>query len=641
MGGPVIAPKGSAKVHHFIGLDGEGVGRRPHEYTFLGAADAKGKVYLQVNTPSTVQAFKALVSLPRNATLVAFSFGYDLTKILADLPNEAIYLLFRPELRQRWHFGQRRIVTDPVRWKGWSLDWCAGRFTVKNQASGRKAVIWDLFKFFACSFVSALETWQAAPPEAIARIKAMKDQRSEFESLDSKAVNDYCLEECRYLAELAARLYDAHIAAGLQLKGFYGAGSTGAALLRKLDVQGHMNDGPEEMRAALAGAFYGGRFEISRCGVVKGRAWNYDISSAYPYQCTRLPCLSCGHWTEVRTEKKALRCRAAIVKVEVAIDPNEPWGPLPFRSPKGEISYPHSCTTWVWASEYQAAKRLFPDGITFVGAWALSGDCECGRPYPLAAISEVYRERVRLGKEGQGLALKLGANSVYGKFAQSIGTPQFQSWVWAGMITAGCRAQMLDMLGLVTDRSQVLMIATDGIVSRERIDPPKPWDTGTFDLKKPLGGWEEKPYPKGVVLLRPGVYFPLEPSPEEMAGIRARGIGRRTMVEHYRDAQLAIEQGREGHQFPSVSRFVGAVSGIWLTPSGQYVRSEDYGEWVEREIKLSFSPLPKRENGFKLRDYGGFETTPYTPALISPEAAELAREGNELYEQRDGDYEPY
>lgn len=629
------------KKHTFLGIDGEGVGRRPHIYTFLGGADRDGTVYLRASYPTTSEALKALLDIPRKFTVVSYSFHYDLTKILVDLPDESLYKLFRPDTRQRWHFGSRRLITDPVTWKGFALDWCAGRFTVKGLRSKRKTVVWDIFKFFAMAFVKTLKLWKSAPPEVIERIEGMKNQRADFDKLTPAEVNAYCLDECKFLAETAHRLYDAHCEAGLKLKGFYGAGSTSAALLTKLDVKDHRNDGPEEMRHALASAFFGGRFEISRRGTVKGKVYNYDISSAYPYQCTRLPCLACGTWKQTRSERVALKARAAVVHCEVDISPTEPWAPLPFRTGQGEIAFPHACRTHVWQSEFAAAKRLFGKGVHFRSAWYLSGPCVCGRPYPLAEIAKVYRERVKLGKEGKGIVLKLGSNGAYGKLAQSIGTPMFQSWVWAGMITGGCRAQMLDMIRLAKDRRSILQIATDGIQTTERLTPPKPWDTGTYDLEKPLGGWEEKVY-NGMVLLRPGVYFPVNPTKEQLDDIRARGLGKRIMAEHCQEAQEALEKGLEGIQFPSVNRFVGAMSGIYKTPSGEYLRSNDYGEWVDREIKLSFSPLPKRELGrgnvLLTRNFRGQETTPYDAALVSPEAEELQRETTEMLEQPDGDY---
>lgn len=647
-----MSPPKKIRTHQFIGLDGEGKGRAPHVYTYMGGADRTGRRVVDHRYPTTLSALEAIAAIPKRYTVVTFSFLYDLTKILADLPNESLYKLFRPETRQRWHYGARRLITDPVKWHSFELDWCAGRFSVKRTFTRngkkvtQKTVVWDLFKFFACSFVNALTTWGVGGD--LTHMTAMKAARSKFDELDEQEVIDYCLEECKDLAELAHRLYDAHIEAGLYLKGFYGAGSTSGALLTKLNVKEHRNDGPEEMRQALASGFFGGRFEIGVRGTVERKVYNYDISSAYPYQCTRLPCLACGNWKRVGSERVALRSRAALIHAEVDISPSEPWAPLPFRTPKGEIAFPHACRTWVWAAEYQAAKRLFPQGVRFVEAWHLRGKCICGRPTPLAGIAEVYRERVKLGKEGKGMVLKLGSNGVYGKLAQSIGSPQFQSWVWAGMITSGCRGQLLDMIALCKDRRNVLMCATDGILVAERLTPPKPWDTGTFDLVNnkgqnvPLGGWEEKTLDKGVCLLRPGVYFPNAPTPDQLKEVRARGLGRSTMTQHFKSAQKAVDKGVDSITFPSVQRFIGAVSGIYLTPSGEYLRSPNYGEWVDRETKLSFSPLPKRELGIGgvllTRNFRSQESHPYDPALVSPDAEQLQRETIELLEQPESDY---
>ena len=45
-----------------------------------------------------------------------------------------------------------------------------------------------------------------------------------------------------------------------------------------------------EWKDAIARAFFGGRFENAKVGPVREALWNYDISSAYPYQMTFLPC---------------------------------------------------------------------------------------------------------------------------------------------------------------------------------------------------------------------------------------------------------------------------------------------------------------------------------------------------------------
>lgn len=118
------------------------------------------------------------------------------------------------------------------------------------------------------------------------------------------------------------------------------------------------------------------------------------------------------------------------------------------------------------------------------------------------------------------------------------------------------------------------------------------------------------------------------------------------MAKNWRKAVNALESGEESVQFPSVQRFVGAVSSVYQTPTGDYRRGDDYGEWVEREIKLSFNPLPKRHYGPEMkgykrlvtRNFAGQLTEPYDAALESSEARDLELQTQELLEQPDGDY---
>lgn len=632
----------AVKAHQFVGVDGEGMGRRPHVYTYLAAVCETGRFTRSIEHPTTAQALKFLLDIPKKFTVVGFAFQYDLTKILADLPDELLYQLMRPETREYWSYRSMRRAHRPVVWRGFTLDFQAGRFSVKK--GSRTTVVWDVFKFFATKFTSALEAWNIQTD--LEHMKRMKDTRHSFETADPEEIQAYCREECKCLAQLAQSLYQAHVAAGLRLKGFYGAGSTGAAMLEVLDVLDQRDDGPDAMRESLARGFFGGRFENSITGVITKPVWSYDISSAYPYQCTRLPCLRCGRWKYTRSETTALRSRAALIHTIVDIDERYPWGPFPFRTSKGEICYPHACETHVWRDEYVAGKKLCGDGVTFVGAWYLSGQCKCGRPHPFEGIAHYYRERVRIGKEGKGLAIKLGVNSCYGKLAQSIGTPKYQSWVWAGMITSGTRGMLLDAIRACKDPASMLMVATDGIYCLERLELPKPWDTGTYDLAKPLGGWEEKGYPGGIVAARPGVYFPRNPTDDQLNELRARGIGKGVMAKYWGAVTDALLERRDGVDFPSVQRFVGVVSGVYQTPRGEYLRSDDYGEWVERPIKLSFGARPKRDDGpwkgkyrvLLTRSFAGEESAPYDPALESPEARDAELMTRELLEQPDGDF---
>jgi hypothetical protein len=129
---------------------------------------------------------------------------------------------------------------------------------------------------------------------------------------------------------------------------------------------------------------------------------------------------------------------------------------------------------------------------------------------PFAKLTELYEERKRLKAAGNGAqkVLKLLINSLYGKTAQSIGwrlvkkngewvaeRPPFQSYIWAGLITSGCRAMALDMA--LRKGADVVSFATDGIISRTKIDE--------VEDSSELGDWEVTEY-RNVYLFQSGIY---------------------------------------------------------------------------------------------------------------------------------------
>ncbi len=639
----------------YIGIDGEGQGRNPHRYVLLGASDESGKRQWWVENflgLSTEECFQFLLNIPQaNTRCFTFAFNYDLTKILADLPNKSLYLLFRPELRNRTGVNAK-MGPRAVTWKGYKLNMQGTKFTIRK--GDRQKVIWDVFKFFQSKFVSAIKDWKVGNEALWERMQKMKDQRNEFDKLSHESVREYCLEECQCMGQLAHKLVDAHTAAGLKLKSFYGAGSSGSAILDKMGIKKQIKLPPDEMWVAIASAFFGGRFENSVIGKITGTVYNYDISSAYPYQLTFLPCLIHSKWKRTERRGSLDSVRNAVVRYRLNSSEISTWGPFPFRERNGNICFPSSSPGgWVWLNEYLAAERLFPN-VEFAEAYILDERCDC---QPFRDIPHYYNERCRIGKEGPGIVLKLGSNSVYGKLAQSLGHGQYNSWIWAGMITSGCRAQILDMLSLHKDWANMLMVATDGIYTREKIICPRPLDTGTADTGKPLGGWEEKIINKGVFVARPGIYFPLNPTKEEIKDVRGRGMGKGVVLENWQKIveSWEIHGLSETARIANVSRFCGAKSCI--SRSGEdkqfkYVRAYStdgilptYGDWIVRGVDMGFNPMPKRAGinsdglTLKLRNLAkGKMSTPYMKATKSMERKVLELATSEILEQPDGDY---
>lgn len=719
-----------------MGFDGEGCtidGR--HRYRLLCAADEGQRTWKVRNLGglSAEECLDFLVNVvPMSGLKVGFSLGYDWTKILQDVDREVLVLLTNPGLRLNAE-GQPR----PVFWRHWKLNMQGARLSVADTRSGRRQTFWDTFRFFQSSFLNALANWSMATPAELELIATMKEQRQAFSEADWSEGGDverYCLEECRLLARMMHKLRDAARDAGIKLESWHGAGSIASAMLKQHEVAVHVAKHPDKVDLAVRRAYFGGRFECSRIGTIGEPVHGYDINSAYPYALLDLPSLV-GRWRRGPGSKRALLQldpleRHVVVCIEwnVSHDVHGPpaWGPFPVRLQNGTIIFPARGEGCYWLWEVQAAARLFGAAALRVkGSWELVPDDPGVRPH--GDIAHYYQERLRWGKDGPGLVLKLGMNARYGKSAQRVGRPRWASLVWAGIVTARCRAMLLDAMAKVRDLRSVLMLATDGLWSLEEIP--------SLDRGRGLGQWDEKTYGQGVFLARPGVYFPLAAEEREEQWekvVKARGISRRLLKDHADDMVTAWREGAMGLElrqrrfvglrsglrgvhpddlepppdpyappdpWPALRRYIlqsrhglrpwpgtripgglGRVRGdpldvvaaeapyecpeamglwdpadgsdamlevlwqLWETHKRQVRRTPKLvmGEWIENQrIKLSFDPRPKRMPGPdrsrpQIESQVYWESHPYDPAVVSPEAAALREELAVYLEQPDG-----
>jgi len=655
----------------YIGIDGEGIGRKPepggHRYILLAASNEDGTKRWWIEAPpgeslTSEECLDFILGLQGTGQKVyAYSFNYDLTKILTDVTNDCILLLFKTELRQRkgkWS----KLGPWPVHWNGFELNLQGTKFSVKsNQSGDQEAVtLWDIWKFYQSKFVNALLDWKVGSDESRAAMSKMKDQRNTFHDSQRDEIREYCFNECRDMAELAHKLVKAHEDAGLTLTSFYGAGSSASAMLKKIKIKEKLKLTDKPMFHAVASAFFGGRFENGMIGSVPGPVYNFDISSAYPYQLTYLPCLIHGSWKHTTSRRDLDNARTACV--EYVLAPNSTkriyWGPFPYRDSSGNICFPsQSGGGWVWRDEYLLGEKHF-EGVIFKSAWVYDTPCDC---QPFQDIPYYYNERIRIGKEGAGIVFKLGPNSCYGKLAQSVGNAPFNSWIWAGLITSGCRAQVLELISLHKDRKNIVLIATDGVLTREDVQTPIPRDTSTGKTGKPLGGWERTIMPKGVFAARPGIYFQKDPTGDEIKKIRGRGVGKGVILENWKKIVDAWENREEKNmadvviEVRDLERFCGAKSCMSVDGHGKVTRAlgginehntqlPDYGQWIKRRVAMSFDPLPKRRG--MARD--GLMLTlrklpidrpsvPYSKAIKSQERKLMEAAQQEIEEQPDPD----
>jgi hypothetical protein len=595
-----------------IALDGEGysLASGVHRYSYMAACDENGLV-AELRAPRgksiTFDAFATwlLDELPRGALLVGFSLGYDRTKLLESLPDAAVWGLMHPEARKGRH-GPRVVRTG-----GYRLNMVSTLFTVRRESDRARQRIWDLWRFFQSSFVVALERWKVGTPEERARIARMKLKRSSFRGI-GRAEERYCQAECKLLATLTRELLDAHEQEDLHLTHLYGPGSTAALLLKSCGAEEQNARTPKAMQLAVASAYFGGRFECSRVGPVRGPIYAYDIASAYPSALARLPCFAHGRWLH---RNDWMGDPWAVVRYR--IEPHfarscEAWGPLPHRLPDGNIVFPTvSAGGWAWAVELQAAMRLHP-GVVALDAWFWLQECSCPPPFE-ARIRDLFERRKQWGKSARGIVLKLGLNSMYGKSAQRVGSGRYRCMVRAGLVTATARAMLLDAIAAARDPWSILELATDSVLSREPLDlPASPFGQ--------LGSWEPKAWKGGVFLLRPGLRFDLGRVGDE-SRTAARGLGVRVLHENRR---MVIAMWKRAPMTPVEVQqppiFHGARACVRRreTETGlAYVRDPLYGRWtLPTPRTLRYGPAPKRSSVM-----GDFRLVPWelpqSPACVS------------------------
>lgn len=578
----------------FIGVDGEGVGDgKNHRYVLLGVGTE------QYENPHGIQwdeAFRFLYEQfkkkPR-ATFVGFYLRYDFDNILsykAGFPVEAARMLFTKEgkaARKKPDKTNQRMTSFPVRVGGWEVDMLGyKRLSIRPRPDGcecyenkqsctHKQLPWmhicDAGPFYQMTFLQVInpKNWTQDPdgpvcsPEQFERIQKGKDERPYATRIDNE-MRAYNKEENLLLAVVMRRLAKGFYSVGIRpaKDQWYGPGATashwlanhGAVKRRQL----RQKDGkqpalmPKWFWEAARKSYFGGWFEIFSHGIIGGKSYNYDINNAYPYASTKLPHI-CG---ECRYAKQsgAYRGRGEFVLLYCTVySKGTRIGAMPYRNKQGNILRPSVTKGWYWRFELEAARRAGLVKRVITHEWAEF--IPCSHPAPFTEIEDLYYQRLKVGKaSAQGMAIKLNNNSIYGKFAQSVGTSPYNNWLYASYITAHCRAQILDTIATHPDKaSSVLMVATDGIC----FDAPHPgldseieaYTKATGKQKDDrLGYWERVVY-TDLCLYKPGVYWHRE-GQENLLKAKTRGVPKDEFIKQIDKVQAQFQRFIDEKSWP-------------------------------------------------------------------------------------------
>jgi hypothetical protein len=335
---------------------------------------------------STRDCLERILSLPADRKLVGFRFGYDVTQILRGLQAPTLSQILNPR--------QGKNGPCYTYWGDYAIAYQQGQYfrVARVDRSGPKRgvvkgscrTVNETFGFFQCSFVKAINDWNIGTEEERRIIAENKARRDEFSELTAEII-DYCKLECRLLAILMTEFRKVCLEAGISPQEWRGAGWLASALLKKHGVPKRpltareaaaradripsKNPRPSEPRRpardrkfeiAANLAFYGGRFETSRIGLISSPVYQYDLRSAHPATMPHLPCPLHTRWEHQPHAKRLPERGIYLAKVSFS-HPDGPWCGLPFRQRKS-LFWPLQGTGWYWSPEIEAAQRGLSDG---------------------------------------------------------------------------------------------------------------------------------------------------------------------------------------------------------------------------------------------------------------------------------------
>ena len=465
--------------------------------------------------------------------------------------------------------------------------------------------LWETFGYFGVSFVEALRKNNiTADLDAMA---AMKAARSTFDADGLDAQLRYCQTECAAGAALIVDLRRNLSAAGMLTARMDGPGAIASTVFQRKGVKAHIEPEPEWLRRPFAQSYFGGRIESTGLGVTE-RLYANDVVSAYPYHLRDLPSLRGGRWvreTDVTTNALVIVKATWYYKRGAA-----PFYPLPFRIADGSVKFPREGRGWYYAVEVAAAiahAQRFGGTVWVEDGWTFEPATD---ERPFAWVQEFFDLRAEWKAAGNGaqIAIRLALNSCYGKLASQLGgtpdeRPPYFSFIYAGAITSGCRAQMLRLA--LSNPEAVALFATDGLYSTAPMDAAPVLD----HLGRPrLGSWDAEQYARSVIV-QPGVYWLADSVDGTSWKARFRGFDRESM-QSPRFVLDAWNENRHESFVPS-SRFI--------TTKQALVRGDfaARGTWEETPRRLRLDGGGKRS---KLHDVAPCSTqfVPTSPAELPP-----------------------
>lgn len=525
-----------------MNLSGEG---KPQHCVLFGCSAEKPIIGKDIHIGSILDYMAQVGEKHPKAVHVSYSFKYDFNMIVkylspwqkVNLKNDGII-----NLSNRWaHLPD----TWPYRYR---IEYMAGKIfkmTRINRHDTKDRItvrIDDVFSFFACKFLSAVESilQDELTPEDYAVIAHGKEERGNTTWDDIDEVVKYWEAEIRLMQRMMEVFRDIMYRAGFKLTQWYGPGAMASYLIRTRKLKRHIQTEPPhpEVHNASKHAYAGGRFELFQFGRFTGPVFGYDINSAYPYALSNAPSLGFDHGGWQYSPSPTRIAEFGVYRISYRHG-NRPL-PLEFRAmplfhrdPRGSISFPSAVDGWYWSPEASIVKSIGDriGGVTIHEGWVWENDGN--RPFKF--LEEMFNKRLEIGKKNiASMPFKLGPNSMYGKFAQRIGKdndkrpPASHCLPLAGWITSKCRSELYKVM-LQIPPIKLIAVETDGVYTTV---PPS--ELRRMSFGDGLGQWGVDVYDE-MLYLQNGIYHKRRGKEWEIPKSRGLDISSvpRSMVQQY------------------------------------------------------------------------------------------------------------
>jgi len=341
-----------------------------------------------------------------------------------------------------------------------------------GRGKGRKAVkIWDICQYYAMSLNKASQIYLGKQKIDIETKKFTKEYREK----NFSQILKYCIQDAVLCAELGNFLIHKLKEFGIRTTALYSSASLSFryyADRTNIVTSWRLWQNHKKLLKMGIDSYQGGKFEITARGAFKG--YEYDITSAYPYEIMNLADISFArieYSRNVPTDAYYgfIRCKV--------FNPSGLYIPCGIMADNVRVYPSGEIYTTITLSEYKyMTEDLRLDIEIIEGAFLILKNIK----FPYKTVTEeLFALKAKYKVQGDKMLTnvsKLMLNSFYGKTVQMI-----ENWegffnagagwnpLYGSIITANCRIKVCRIQNLL--KKKCLAVHTDSVITLEPLPP--------------------------------------------------------------------------------------------------------------------------------------------------------------------------